>query len=193
MKRKEFEKPIIKIKEELPGFHVIYNNSGSFSLIMKIENLSPQYAADPEHYENYHLLFGQLIKLLGDGYILQKTDIIASQKFSKKGADTKDYLSKKYLEHFEGRIYKEIRTYLTITQEVAKGRFITFDAKALKEFLSKANKELGTIKNQKIPCRLLTEKEIELLYTRFLAFNFSDQQFSIGNLMRAVFITKTKA
>lgn len=182
MKRKEFEKPFIKIEEELPGFNVVYNHSGSFSLIMRIYNLSPQYSANPENYENYHLLFGQIIKLLGDGYILQKTDIIASQKFSKNAGDTKDYLSKKYFEHFEGRIYKEITTYLTITKETPKGHFFSFDAKALKEFLDKASKIVDTIKNQKIPCALLTKEEIELLYNRFMAFNFSDKQFSIGNL-----------
>jgi conjugation system TraG family ATPase len=182
MKRKEFEKPFIQIEEELPGFHIIYNKTGSLSLVMRIENLSPQYSANPENYENYHLLFGQLIKLLGDGYILQKTDIIASQKFSKNVGDTKDYLSKKYFEHFEGRIYKEITTYLTITKETSKGRFFSFDAKALKEFLDKAAKIVDTIKNQKIPCTLLTKKEIELLFNRFMAFNFSDKQFSIGNL-----------
>jgi type IV secretory pathway VirB4 component len=182
MKRKEFEKPFIKIEEELPGFNVVYNHSGSFSLIMRIYNLSPQYSANPESYENYHLLFGQIIKLSGDGYTLQKTDIIASQKFSKNAGDTKDYLSKKYFEHFEGRIYKEITTYLTITKETSKGHFFSFDAKALKEFLDKTSKIVDTIKNQKIPCKLLTKKEIELLYSRFIAFNFCDKQFSIGNL-----------
>ena len=182
MKRKEFEKPFIQIEEELPGYSIIYSKTGSLSLIMKIENLSPQYSANPENYENYHLLFGQIIKLLGDGYILQKTDIIASQKFSKNVGDTKDYLSKKYFEHFEGRIYKEITTYLTITKEHSKGRFFSFDAKALKEFLDKARKIVDTIKNQKIPCTLLTKKEIELLFNRFMAFNFSDKQFSIENI-----------
>ena len=175
MKRKEFEKPFIQIEEELPGFYIIYNKTGSLSLIMRIENLSPQYSANPENYENYHLLFGQIIKLLGDGYILQKTDIIASQKFSKNVSDTKDYLSKKYFEHFKGRIYKEITTYLTITKESSKGRFFSFDAKALKEFLDKARKIVDTIKNQKIHCTLLTKKEIELLFNRFMAFNFSDK------------------
>ncbi|HUZ58441.1 MAG TPA: hypothetical protein VMU83_06645, partial [Hanamia sp.] len=182
MKRKEFEKPFIKIEEELPGFNVVYNHSGSFSLIMRIYNLSPQYSADGENYENYHLLFGQIIKLLGDGYILQKTDIIASQKFSKNAGNTKDYLSKKYFEHFEGRIYKEITTYLTITKESSKGHFFNYDVKSLKDFLDKANKIVDTIKNQKIACNLLTKKGIEKLYSRFLAFNFSDKQFSIGNL-----------
>ncbi|HET7119385.1 MAG TPA: hypothetical protein VFI29_23015, partial [Hanamia sp.] len=182
MRRKEFLKPFIGIKQEIPGFNVVYSSTGSLSIIMRIFNLCPQYGADAENYENYHMLFGQIIKLLGDGYTLQKTDIIASQKYSKDIDGLEDYLSKKYFEHFEGRIYKEITTYLIITKESAKGHFFSFDAKALKEFLDKAGKVVDTIKNQKITCTLLSKQEIETLYKRYIAFNFSDKQFAIGNL-----------
>jgi conjugation system TraG family ATPase len=182
MKRKEFIKPFIGIEEEMPGFNVVYSTAGSLSLIMRIFNLSPQYGADRENYEAYHLLFGQIIKLLGDGYVLQKTDIIASQKYFKDVGGITDYLSKKYFEHFEGRIYKNITTYLTITKESTKGHFFSYDAKALKDFLDKANKAVDTIKNQKISCELLTKQEIEVLYKRYIAFNFSDKKFAIGNL-----------
>ena len=182
MKRKEFIKPFIQITEETPGLNVVYGSTGNLSLIMKIFNLSPQYCADPEYYENYHLLFGQIIKLLGDGYILQKTDIIASREYSKDLNGITDYLSRKYFEHFENRIYKEITTYLTITKESAKGHFFNFDAEALKEFLDKANKIFHTIRNQKIACTFLTKRQIEILYNRYIAFNFSDEKFSIGNL-----------
>lgn len=182
MKRKEFIKPFIGIKEEIPGFNVVYSATGSLSVIMRIFNLCPQYGADSENYENYHLLFGQIIKLLGDGYTLQKTDIITSQKFFGDVSGITDYLSKKYFEHFEGRIYKEITTFLTITKESAKGHFFSYDAKALKDFLDKAGKVVDTIKNQKIAGNLLSKQEIENLYKRFFAFNFSDKQFAIGNL-----------
>ena len=182
MKRKEFIKPFIRIEEEIPGCNVVYSSTGSLSLIIQIFNLSPQYCADAENYENYHLLFGQIVKLLGDGYILQKTDIIASQKYSKDKSRITDYLSKKYFEHFENRIYKEITTYLTITKESAKGHLFSYDAKSLKDFLDKANKIIDTIKSQKIACCLLTKKEVETLYNRYIAFNFSDKKFSIGNL-----------
>lgn len=182
MRRKEFIKPFIGIKEEIPGFNVVYSSTGSLSLIMKISNLCPQYGADLDNYENYHLLLGQIIKLLGDGYTLQKTDIIASQKYSKDMTGISDYLSKKYFEHFEGRICKVHTTYLTITKESTKGHFFSYGPKALKDFLEKSNKIIDTIKNQKSTCTLLTRKEIEALYNRFIAFNFSDNQFSIGNL-----------
>src|SRR5664279_1492979 len=115
MKRKEFIKPFIRIEEEIPGFNVVYSITGNLSLIMRIYNLSPQYAADPENYESYHQLFGQIIKLLGDGYTLQKTDIIASRKYSHDISHISDYLSKKYFEHFENRTYREIITYLTLS------------------------------------------------------------------------------
>lgn len=182
MKRKEFEKPFIGIQEEMPGVNVIYTNVGSFSSIIRISNLCPQYSANPEYYESYHQLFGQMIKLLGDGYTLQKTDIIASQVFGKDLTGVDDYLSKKYFEHFENRIYKEIVTYLTVTKESQKGGLFSHDTKTLKSFLDKINKVVDILKNLKIPCTLLTRKEIETLYNRYMAFNFTDKRFSIGNL-----------
>jgi conjugation system TraG family ATPase len=182
MKRKEFIKPFIGIKEEIPGFNVVYSCTGSLSLTMRIFNLCPQFGADHENYESYHLLLGQIIKLLGDGYILQKTDIIASQKYSQNIEGITDYLSKKYFEHFENRVFKEITTYLTITKETPNGHYFSYDAKTLKDFLDKANKIVDTIKNRKNTCTLLTKREIEKLYNRYIAFNFSNKQFAIGNL-----------
>jgi type IV secretory pathway VirB4 component len=182
MKRKEFIKPFIQIKEELPGLSVIYSGTGSMSIIMRIYNQSPQYSADPENYESYHHLFGQIIKLLGEGYTLQKTDIIASRRYSRDLSDIPDYLSRKYFEHFENRTYKEITTYLTITREPAKGNLLSFDSEALKEFLEKTKKVVDTIRNQKITCKPLSLKQVEALHNRYLAFNFSDKNFAIGNL-----------
>src|ERR1017187_4346023 len=182
MKRKEFIKPFIQIKEELPGLSVIYSGAGSMSVIMRIYNQSPQYSADPENYESYHHLFGQIIKLLGEGYTLQKTDIIASRRYSRDLSDIPDYLSRKYFEHFENRTYKEIMTYLTITREPPKGNLFSFDPGALKEFLEKTKKVVDTIRNQKITCRPLPVKQVETLHNRYLAFNFSDKNFAIGNL-----------
>ena len=154
MKRKEFIKPFVWIEEERPGFNVVYGSTGNLSIILRVFNPAPQYGADAENYENYHQLIGQIIKLLGDGYFLQKTDIIACQKFSKDVQNIKDYLSKKYFAHFENRIYKQLTTYLTISKESGKGHFFSFDARALKEFLDKANKIVETIRNQKITCFL---------------------------------------
>ncbi|AYD49038.1 MAG TPA: TraG family conjugative transposon ATPase [Arachidicoccus soli] len=179
MKKKIFEQPFIGIENE-SGIEIIYSNTGAFSTILQIVNIAPQYCADTHYYEDYHRFFGQLIKLLGDGHIVQKTDIISSQKFS-RNSDKDDYLTRKYFEHFEGRLYKKIQTYLTITREGPKARFFSYDPRALKEFTDKVNKIKDIADNQKIGCSLLNRKEIDLLHNRFRAFNFCDNLFSIGN------------
>ena len=46
-----FIKPFIGIKEEIPGFNVVYSATGSLSVIMRIYNPGPQYGADSENYE----------------------------------------------------------------------------------------------------------------------------------------------
>ncbi len=101
------------------GLTLLHSSNGNFSVVMAIENPAMQYAANPDSYEMYHTCFGQIIKLLADNYILQKTDIIAVKTF-KKQQERKDYLSKKYFEHFAGRKYRDVQTYLTITKQNKK-------------------------------------------------------------------------
>jgi conjugation system TraG family ATPase len=178
--KKMFELPFIGISS-CEGYDILYNNDGNYSVIFEIQNMAQQYAANIETYEEYHALFGQVIKILGEGFVLQKTDIIAQRKFSEKNQQT-DYLSKKYFEHFHGRIYNQITTYLTITKENNKNKFFTYDAKELKDFILKINKVTDTFINQKVTCTVLSKKMIELLFSKFQAFNFTDEHFSIGNI-----------
>lgn len=181
MKKKKFEEPFIGIREEKPGYNIVYSKTGSLSVIMRITNLCCQYSADPEFYETYHFLLGQIIKLLGDGYVLQKTDIIASQKFGYRKEGLHDYLSKKYFKHFENRIYKELTTYLTITKDAPKKGFLTYNPGDLKSCIDKISKVIDLFNTHKISCKLLQKSEIEALYNRYIAFNFGDKQFSSGN------------
>jgi conjugation system TraG family ATPase len=178
--KKVFELPFIGISE-MEGYDIVYSNDGNYSVVMEIQNMALQYAANPETYAEYHNLFGQVIKILGEGFIIQKTDIIAQKEFKQKNQSL-DYLSKKYFEHFNGRTYNELTTYLAVTKENNKNRFFTYDAKEIKDFVLKINKITDTFSNQKVSCTVLPKKAIEHLFSRFQAYNFSDEQFSIGNI-----------
>jgi conjugation system TraG family ATPase len=178
--KKVFELPFIGISE-MEGYDIVYSNDGNYSVVMEIQNMALQYAANPETYGEYHNLFGQLIKILGEGFIIQKTDIIAQKEFKQKNPK-EDYLSQKYFEHFNGRTYNELTTYLTVTKENNKNRFFTYDAKEIKDFVLKINKITDTFSNQKVSCTVLPKKAINNLFSRFQAYNFRDEQFSIGNI-----------
>src|SRR5690606_33951289 len=111
----------------IEGKDVLIGVKGELSVIFKIDNPILQYSADADKYEQAHSVFGQLVKVLGEDYIIQKSDIITRHNFSNKKTQA-DYLDKVFFKHFEGREYKEIKTYLTITlgKEI-KGSFKTHD------------------------------------------------------------------
>ena len=69
---------------------------------------------------------------MGDGYILQKQDVISRAAYQAKPAQ--EYLQQKYNEHFAGRECLAVDTYLTITRQVKKGAFYVYDARVLARF-----------------------------------------------------------
>src|SRR3546814_16025942 len=62
-----------------------------------------RYAADPNAYLGYHGLLLNLVKIVGEGHILQKTDVFHRQKYLPVG--TTEFLQEKYQQHFAGREY----------------------------------------------------------------------------------------
>src|SRR3954471_12241194 len=138
-KKLQFKEPFIGTSDE-SGITLLYSADGNFSSILSIENLALQYNADPEIYDEFHTLLGQIVKLLGSSYILQKTDIIATQQYKPAMSEHIDYLQRKYFEHYNGRAYKSITTYITITKTYNKSRFFSYDVKDIKDFISKINK-----------------------------------------------------
>lgn len=148
---------------------------------MAIENPAMQYAANPDSYEMYHTCFGQIIKLLADNYILQKTDIIAVKTF-KKQQERKDYLSQKYFEHFAGRKYRDVQTYLTITKQNKKSRFFTYSEKEVTDFSNNIFKVEDTLNSYGISTRKLDDRELKNLFISFMGFDFGNEQFALGNI-----------
>lgn len=177
MKKEKLKQPFMGI-EEIRGKTVLYGNDGSCSVILKVKNPAIRYGANADYYRFYHSLIGQLVKLLGEGYILQKTDIIAEKKYhSGDNRNVKgDYLQEKYFELFEGRTFKEVTTYLTITRQAA-GRNTD-----IHDFLNKTVKVLDTLTNNHLSYVLLDGRAIDKLFKQFACFNFSDERFPISNI-----------
>lgn len=179
--KKKFEFPFIGTSVE-DGITLLYTTTGNYSVVLKIENLPLQYCADESQYESYHQLYGQLIKIIGPGHIIQKTDIISRQAFNAPEKTSGDYLDTKFFSYFEGRKYNQLVTYLTITHQNTKGRFFSYNPSEVKEFINKVSKVIDTMKNYTVPVTPLNEQELKELQSRFLAFNFIDSQYSISNI-----------
>jgi conjugation system TraG family ATPase len=181
-KKLQFKEPFIGTSDE-SGITLLYSADGNFSSILSIENLALQYNADPEIYDEFHTLLGQIVKLLGSSYILQKTDIIATQQYKPAISEHTDYLQRKYFEHYNGRAYKSITTYITITKTNNKSRFFSYDAKDIKDFVSKINKVVDALQNHKIKTSVLNKQHIENLQRRFVSFNFNNDNCFVGNVL----------
>src|SRR5665213_874546 len=96
----------------------------------------------------------------------RKQDVINKSKYPLKPAG--EYLQGKYNEHFAGRDFIKVDTYLTITLQVKKGAFYVYDPKALKDFLQAVGKVLDILKAGKTEPVVLQENAINLLVMQVL-------------------------
>src|SRR5690606_14036165 len=93
---------------------------GDLSVCFKITNPAVLYNSNPDLYESFHGIFLNIIKIVGPNHVIQKIDAFSSKIYNQENGI--DYLSKKYDEHFKGREYKDLETYLNITH-ITKGKY----------------------------------------------------------------------
>lgn len=178
-KKKRYNTPIIGI-ETIDGISVFYNMLGDYSTVIKCENPIVEYSANTESYYAFHDLFVSIVKILGKGYCIQKQDIFSKKQYNHQG-NTSDFLSSKYFEHFTGRSYTDVQTYITITGELPKGRMLSFDKKKFDIFLKNINKIIDLFHNKKLKARLLEENEIDDYLRNYLTVNFKESVTKLDN------------
>ena len=166
--------------EKVKGSTVLYNSKGENSVILEIKNPVEQYCSNAGAYYSFNDFFISILRLLGEGYCLQKQDILCKQKYRSE-ANSKEFLSESYFRFFEGREYTEIKTYLTITQEKQKTGLFSFDNKKWNEFHIKIQKLLDFFRENKVYCRMLNENEIRDYIYRYVSFSFEYGPFSFNN------------
>jgi len=162
------------------AYHLLVGSGGECSVLIKITNPVIRYSAAASAYEEFHGLMTNIVKILGDGYLLQKQDVISKSKYPLKPAG--EYLQGKYNAHFAGRDFIKVDTYLTITLQVRKGAFYVYDPKALKDFLQAVGKVLDILKAGKTEPVVLQENAINLLVMQVLSMNFSGGPISLNNM-----------
>ncbi|WP_276496850.1 TraG family conjugative transposon ATPase [Pontibacter litorisediminis] len=177
MKKQRFGLPYIGIGHH--AYDILYHACGDYSVIIQLHNPVLQYCADAKAYADFHKAFASLVKVLGPGYTLQKTDVLTRKRYKPRQAD--DFLSQRFQETFAGRAYQEGSTYLTVTREVHRSHFFTYDARDFAAFERNITKALDILEHKSFQPRALREREIWGFISRMLAFNFSDQAYALTN------------
>ncbi|MGF7079714.1 TraG family conjugative transposon ATPase [Mucilaginibacter sp. UYCu711] len=161
-------------------YDLLYGAKGEFSVVIEITNPIVRYAASPVAYDEFHSIFTSLVKILGDGYLLQKQDIFSKAKYPYRKAD--DYLQDKYNAHFEGREYTQISTYLTVTKQPKKGHFYVYDPKVLQEFRQAVTKVVSILEISRCRPSLLKKHQVNKLMISVLAMDFSRSSLVLNNI-----------
>jgi len=157
-------------------YDLLVGTTGECSVLIQMVNPVIRYSAYPAGYEEFHHLLINIVKVLGDGYVLQKQDIISRSSYQAKPAI--EYLQQKFNSHFEGRECLKVDTYLTITRQVKKGAFYVYDAKALRDFQQAIGKVLDILSGAVV----LKEKSINHLLMQLLSMDFKSRHISLNNL-----------
>lgn len=163
------------------GEALLYGERGDFSAVFRLRNPVTQYGADPEPYTAYHNTLLNMIKILGEGHIIQKQDILSRKTF--QAGQATEFLQQKYNEHFGGREYTAITTYLTITRQVKKGAFYVHDPKALSDFDQQMDKLHDLMQGAGMQPHRLTDREIQGYVPRLLAMDFASENIVFDNLL----------
>src|SRR5690606_19101823 len=126
-----------------------------FCIIISLLNPVLQYSADPNNYDVFHRLYVNMIKILGEGYVIQKQDILSKTFYN--SSESTGYLQKKFDEHFQGRTYTRLQTYLVITRKALNGVF-SFSEKQLADFEKGLGKTLDLLKGSGLKAKVLDKK-----------------------------------
>lgn len=157
-------------------FDLLIGHAGELSVVIEMTNPVVRYSAHPAGYDEFHHLLSNVVKILGDGYLLQKLDVISRSPYAPGPAD--EFLQQQYNAHFEGRDRLQISTYLTITRQVKKSAFYVYDARSLREFRQIVAKVLELLPSG----QHLREPQLNQLVLKMLSMTFGSPVISLNNL-----------
>jgi conjugation system TraG family ATPase len=157
-------------------YDLLIGLNGECSVVIQLVNPVIRYSAYPTGYEEFHHLLINVVKILGDGYLLQKQDIISRSPY--KGPPATEYLQIQYNAHFDGRECLQVATYLTITRQVKKGAFYVYDGRVLRDFRQAVGKVLDVLPASKA----LNEGQLNQLVLQLLSMDFGRSNIVLDNL-----------
>lgn len=180
-KRKRIFDGLYAQLEETDGNVVLFSARGEPSVIFEITNPVQQLCTDAQQYMLFHDVLSNILQTIGEGYALQKQDIMCRQAYHHDVPDDAEFLTRSYFRYFEGREFTEIRTFLILTQEAQRSQFIQYDPKRWLDFHSKVSKTDDILTEKHIRHRKLGKEEVSEYCHRFMAFQFRHGPFSMTN------------
>lgn len=179
-KVKVIKQPYLGIETEDDEMHHLLGLDGETSVVFKIFNSVNQYAANSEEYLNYHNSMLNVIKILGEGHIIQKLDVLSKGVYNENKAT--EYLQKKYEEHFKGRAFNVINTYLTITKISSKKKNkMKVGDEEYEDYKASVLKIQQSLASAGFRPKMLRVKEIDALYLRTLNMDFVSKAVTLDN------------
>lgn len=146
--------------------------TGNASIVLRSENLCVQYGADERLLEKQQKILGQVVRMLGEDFMVQKTDIIAGETYREPPGDG-DFFSRAAGRHFEGRPYRKITTYLTITPLKV--------SKDLLPLVDRAERAVDLLRHYGMRAEVMGAAEMETLWQQFKASHFTSTPFTYDN------------
>ena len=180
-KRKRIFDGLYAQLEETDGNVVLFSARGEPSVIFEITNPVQQLCTDAQQYMLFHDVLSNILQTIGEGYALQKQDIMCRQAYHHDVPDDAEFLTRSYFRYFEGREFTEIRTFLILTQEAQRSQFIQYDPKRWLDFHAKVSKTDDILTEKHIRHRKLGKEEVSEYCHRFMAFQFRHGPFSMTN------------
>jgi conjugation system TraG family ATPase len=180
-KRKKVFQDIYFSVEDCDGVGVIYTKTGEYSAVLALENPVQKYSANVDEYYEFSRLMTSVIQTLGEGYALHKQDIFIKRRFEQPDGDKAEFLSRSYFTYFKGRRYTDCKSYLVITQEVKKGKLMSFDPRKWRDFLNKIRKVKDQLRDGGVNVRFLYADECNDYVDRFFAMDFTSPIVSMNN------------
>ncbi len=168
--------------QEIDGNVILFDAKGSPTIIFSFYNPVLRLCTDSEPYVLFHDVLSNIIQILGEGYAIQKQDIFSRQIYDHSIPEDAEFLTRSYFNYFKGREFTEIKTYLCITQEPQKSRFVKYDPKLWLDFLTKVSKIDDMLTERGVSHHRLSKKEVDEYVHRFMAFNFKHGHFSMTNI-----------
>ncbi len=172
--------PFEYICTETLDYPVLYHKSGDISVVFSIENTIQQYSCDPSLYLDFHHLLVNIQQLLGEQLTIHKQDIFYNATYTASKED--DILLQAFENHFEGRTYRDIKTYFIITRTHSGKAYSEFSTEELENTFLKIEKVFSLLRDQNFNPKVLDEEKIDILIKRYLAQNYTDPYFSLDNL-----------
>ena len=180
-KRKRIFDGLYAQLEETDGNVVLFSARGEPSVFFEIANPLQQLCTDAQQYMLFHDVLSNILQTIGEGYALQKQDILCRQAYHHDVPDDAEFLTRSYFRYFEGREFTEIRTFLILTQEAQRSQFIQYDPKRWLDFHAKVSKTDDILTEKHIRHRKLDKEEVSEYCHRFMAFQFRHGPFSMTN------------